>query len=102
MGTVIEREFYFVDGHKVHRDVPRDYEFADKIHGARLDRRKSYAVILGSVCESVSWSQACSGCYEGWDIASAKGMGCHECGHTGRARLSMWVPKRSVYEESEL
>lgn len=102
MGKVVERIFYITDGHETFKDVPRTYEWADKRHGSRLDRRKNYAYIKGGVCEAVSWSQACSGCYEGYHLASANGSGCHECGYTGRTRCSMWVPVGSISKDEDL
>ena len=93
MACVIERHGTEIrNGLIFHDDQPATYEQAEKIAGQRLDRRKNYAIIDGQVAESCEWSQACSGCYEGYDIANASGLGCDECGYTGRRRLGQWVP----------
>lgn len=94
MAVVIERKGYNVldGGQIVYLDEPSTFDKAELIAGRKLDRRKNYALIDGKVCESASWTQACSGCYEGYDSLCGKGMGCHECGHCGRVRRSMWVP----------
>lgn len=93
MACVIERLGTEVkDGYIHHDDRSATYEQAEMIVGRRLDRRKNYAIIDGQVAESAAWSQACSGCYEGYDSHSAIGNGCDECGYTGRRRQSYWVP----------
>lgn len=93
-GSVIERRGTTIadGGVIVHDDVPTTFAAAEKIAGRRLDRRKNYAIIDGQVAESCIWSQACSGCYEGYDSVSATGNGCSECGYTGRRRLGQWLP----------
>lgn len=94
MATVIEREF-FRDGLGFTVDIkdhPSTHKEADAIAGKRLDRRKNYAIIDGEVCELAEWSQACSGCYEGYYSNTERGGGCHECGYQGRVRRSQWVP----------
>lgn len=94
MATVIERHGHTIDaaGYIHYDDRPTTYERADQLAGRRLDRRRSYAIIDGQVTESCQWSQACSGCYEGHNIGSGTGIGCRECGHTGRRRSGSWVP----------
>lgn len=93
-GRVIERFETTIsdDGAINHDDRPSTFEAAERIAGRRLDRRKNYAIIDGQVAESCMWSQACSGCYEGYDSFNAKGNGCSECGYTGRMRNGQWVP----------
>ena len=96
-GSVIERRGTTIgdDGVIVHDDVQSTFEAAEKIAGSRLDRRRAYAIIDGQVLESATWSQACSGCYEGYNSATARGFGCDECGYTGRRRNGAWVPLSS-------
>ena len=92
-GSVIERFSTKVEnGFIKHDDRPSTFEEADRIAGQRLDRRKAYAIIDGEVRESATWSQACSGCYEGRDISHGTGSGCRECGYTGRCRRGWWAP----------
>lgn len=93
MACVIERHKSDVkNGYIIHDDRPSTYDQAEQIAGRRLDRRKNYAIIDGQVFESCSWSQACSGCYEGYNSFYATGVGCDECGYTGRRKLGQWVP----------
>lgn len=87
-GTTINR----YSGAVNHDDRPSSYEHAEKLAGRKLDRRRNYAIIEGVVCELAEWSQACSGCYEGYDSMSARGHGCEECGYTGRRHHGSWVP----------
>lgn len=91
MACVIERfGTDTTDGIVTHDDRPSTYEAAEKIAGHKLDRRKNYAIIDGQVSESYVWSQACTGCklFPTHD----RGLGCDECGYTGRRRLGQWVP----------
>lgn len=91
-GAVIERVGSATvddDGFIHHDDRPSTFEAAEQIAGRRLDRRKSYAIIQGRVCESAEWTAQCSGCTP--DFAD-RGFGCHECGYTGKRRRAMWVP----------
>ncbi len=89
-GSVIVRgETTIEDGLICHDDQPLSWVEADERAGRRLDRRKSWAFVEGGLCESVSWSQSCSGCTYGFE---ERGAGCPECGHQGRVRKSMWVP----------
>lgn len=93
MGSVIERHGYtLVDGFIHFDDRPSSFDAADRLAGRRLDRRKNYAIVDGTVNEQAGWSEACSGCYEGWDSFHSKGTGCSECGFTGRRRHRCWVP----------
>lgn len=93
MRRVIERKGHDIaDGVITYHDVESTYEAAESLAGHRLDRRKNYAIIDGSVHEEACWSQACSGCYEGYDSFHAAGHGCGECGYTGRVRQGSWVP----------
>jgi hypothetical protein len=96
VASVIERLETRIEGDMIyHDDRPSTFERADKLAGERLDRRRSYAIIDNEVCVLARWSQPCSGCYDsGYDYPNdnARGMGCHECGHTGRVRNAQWVP----------
>lgn len=85
MARVIERHGHEVSasGQIAYRETPSTYAHAEALAGRRLDRRRNYAVIDGDVCESVEWSQQCSGCY---------GSGCDECGYKGRRRCGQWAP----------
>ncbi len=73
-------------------DNEASWEEAETLAGRRLDHRRNYAIIDGEVYESAIWSQACSGCYEGVDVAGAQGNGCSDCGWTGRRRRGQWLP----------
>jgi hypothetical protein len=75
---------------------------AEQLHGGRLDRRRRYATpedgvpcnLTGSlVYVLIRWSEACSGCYEGYYPDRSYGGGCPECGYTGRSRRVYWVPE---------
>ena len=78
---------------------------AERLAGRRLDRRRSYAVIDGIVCELASWTDSCSGCFEGGEYMGLAynylydhkagchiGSGCSECGYTGKRRREWWLP----------
>ena len=78
---------------------------AEQIAGKRLDRRRKYAIrddnlpdkTTGAVLfEIASWSDPCTGCKcDGeypCDCCTERGSGCHECGYTGRRKITMWVP----------
>lgn len=71
------------------REIP--IESVEKLAGKRLDRRKSYAVIRGEVCELASWTGPCSGCRSHSGDTYQRGMGCYECGYTGKRREAVWV-----------
>ena len=92
MRTVIERLCCCrEEGRVMYKDIPSTFEQADKIAGRRLDRRKNYAIISGKVCEAAEWSSGCSGCSGEDPYGPDHGIGCHECGYTGRVRNSHWV-----------
>ena len=94
MAHVIERHGHSIDdqGRIHYDDRPSTYEAAEQLAGRRLDRRRNYAIIDGQVAESARWSQACSGCYEGHETGSGIGLGCSECGYTGRRQSGSWLP----------
>lgn len=68
------------------------HEQASIFVGVRLDRRKSYALIGGVLCELVSWTDHCSGCNVAGEMCSARCVGCYECGYTGKRKRRMFVP----------
>jgi hypothetical protein len=88
----------------VYNEEPTTWEHLEKLAGHRLDRRKSYCVISGQVCEAVSWVDSCSGCFEtedGHPVGSYLfhpkhrchvGSGCEECGYRGIRRNAQWIP----------
>lgn len=57
----------------------------------------------GEMCEVVKYTDTCSGCT--CDVMKADkngvplGMGCEECGYTGKRRTVMYIPL-SVFNES--
>lgn len=77
----------------------------DKIRYRRVDDRRVRVVMHdGFEGFMVRWTDACTGCFEYvdghapmgsvWD-SKAKchvGVGCHECGYTGKRRREEWVP----------
>jgi hypothetical protein len=68
-------------GYKMRRDQ----------HDGKLHR----VVVLGGVeGYVVSWTQSCSGCDEVPEMTarSEAGIGCHECGYTGKRRQEFWCP----------
>lgn len=91
-GKVIERLETSVDdaGLIQHNERPATFAAADALAGHRVDRRKTYAIVEGKLCESAKWTAACSGCTG--EYGPDRGSGCHECGFTGRSRQAMWVP----------
>ena len=92
-GRVIERTAtQIIDGYIHHDDRPLAWTDADLMAGQKLDRRKNWAFVEGTLCEAACWSSACSGCYEGYDGDSSRGSGCNECGYQGRVHNSAWVP----------
>lgn len=97
MATVIERHSHHIDdqGFIHYDDRQSTYERADELAGRRLDRRQSYAIIDGEVCELARWSAACSGCTNDHE---ERGHGCSECGYTGRSRSAQWVPLQPAGE----
>lgn len=98
-GSVIQRNGTTTkpDGTIEHEDVPATWETADALAGHRVDRRRTYAIIDGELCDLARWSDACTGCTEvpEMTIGPDRGIGCHECGHTGRRRNSYFVPYQS-------
>ena len=41
------------------------------------------------------WTEPCSGCTASYEEAGAmltRGIGCHECGYTGKRRREAWAP----------
>lgn len=98
--SVIERLGYEIDGDGLihYNEKPVPWSEADIRAGFRLDRRKNWAFVDSHICESISWSQPCSGCYEGFDCENGKGMGCRECGYQGRVRNGAWVPADAMME----
>lgn len=85
MGSVIKRASTSVteDGRIVHDDTPATFDELERLVGRKLDRRKSYAIIVGEPCELVTWTGECSGC---------NGGKCDECGHTGKRVNRQFVP----------
>ncbi|ADJ24795.1 hypothetical protein Hden_3000 [Hyphomicrobium denitrificans ATCC 51888] len=84
---------------------------AERILGHRVDRRRKYAFdpkpAYGMPCvlQIVRWTDSCSGCFEGgeygglahnydWDDSAQcrVGIGCDECGYSGKVRREEWVP----------
>lgn len=95
LGSVIVRHgTKIVDGKIIHDETIISWEEGDAKAGQRLDRRRNWCFIEDELCSTVSWSQACSGCYEGWEghNEGVRGMGCRECGYQGRVKNSCWVP----------
>jgi hypothetical protein len=105
MSAVTIRHGHTIEGGRINfNEEPTTWEHADKLAGRRLDRRKSYCVIRGQVCELASWVTSCSGCFETEDGHPVGhypmhpkhnchvGSGCEECGYHGVSRSSMWLP----------
>lgn len=78
---------------------------AERLAGERVDRRRSFARDGATLLEVCTFTDACSGCFEGgeygglahhyaWDDKAKcrVGSGCHECGYTGKRKWSQWVP----------
>lgn len=80
------------------------WEKAEAKFGKRLDRRLAYAIIDDEVCELVKCTTCCSGCTEVPEMTSApeQGMGCYECGYTGKTVQRHWVPATSLDFKREL
>lgn len=95
-GTVIQRLETTTtnEGCIIHNERHGTWADADKIAGHHVDRRKCYAIISGELHEKVEWSSHCTGCTEVPEMTRPpeRGMGCHECGYTGRVRCGSWVP----------
>lgn len=87
---------------------------AECISGKRLDRRCSYMVDGHEVLMLVSYTDSCTGCLESEDghpvgdypyDEKAKcllGMGCSECGYTGKRVRRHWCPALSLEESRAL
>ena len=54
------------------------------------DKRIRTRIIDGEQCIFVAGTHGCSGCNMG--PLHEPGMGCSECGHTGKRRHRMWLP----------
>lgn len=85
MAQVIERHGHHIDdaGFIHYDDRPISWVRAEYLAGRKLDRRRNYAIVDGTICQSAQWTALCSGC---------DGAGCHECGHTGKRRQACWIP----------
>jgi hypothetical protein len=61
-------------------------------------RRRVY-VLEGVEGYHAQWTDACSGCTEVPECTSGpdRGIGCHECGYTGKRRWRYWFP----FDEAE-
>mgnify|MGYP003664493551 CR=1 FL=1 len=75
---------------------------AEKLAGRRLDRRFNYYLYNGQLCTYGTWTESCSGCFEGGEYDGlvhhylfdnkrqcSIGSGCDECGYTGK-RITGW------------
>lgn len=69
-----------------YRDEIASFIEADALAGRRVDRRCNYAIIHGQLCESLEFTDQCSGCNNGSEC-----LGCRECGYTGKRRQGHWV-----------
>ena len=89
---------------------------AEKLIGARVDRRKKYATTDDGqatgffdhgeyvLFQLIKWTDSCSGCTEtidGYNVNNYPidkkhgcmiGGGCEECGYTGKRLNEMWIP----------
>lgn len=105
MSTIKIRHGHTIEGGRIrYNEEATTWEHLEKLAGRRLDHRKSYCVIRGQVCESASWVDSCSGCFETEDghpvghypshpkHGCHVGAGCEECGYHGVVRQSMWLP----------
>lgn len=97
MAKAIIRHGHTVDerGYIHYDETAMELLEADTKAGFRLDRRKNWAFVDGELCESISWTQSCSGC--SCDCGDGYGCnhgasGCEECGYQGRVRRRMWLP----------
>lgn len=66
----------------------------DEAHRRRLDMRRAYCLIDGQLHVYVRWTGKCSGCscqrHDGQ--CSCPGIGCRECGYTGKRMRREAVP----------
>jgi len=95
MGKVIVRHGTTIDdeGYIHHDDREISWFDAKRRAGFKLDRRKNWAFIEGQLCESVQWTQSCSGCSCDCGCMGSHGAsGCRECGYQGKVRNGAWVP----------
>lgn len=78
------------------------YEAAEALAGFSLDRRLNYYITQeGEVEEQGACTMRCSGCScgcEGGCSCGDIGIGCHECGYTGKRRIWFGFPARSPDE----
>lgn len=78
---------------------------AERLAGERVDRRRAYARDGRQLLELCKATLSCSGCFEGGEYGGLAhnysydekagchvGIGCNECGFTGKSRLVTWVP----------
>lgn len=84
-------------------------EQAEAFAGKRLDRRHRYAILPGlngadELHAAASWTHVCSGCAydDGGYVTPSRGMGCEECGYTGKRRQSQWLPASWIEVEKEM
>lgn len=98
MGSVISRYIeqnelgQFEEAH----EKPSTFEAADALAGHRVDRRRSYAIQDGKLNVLQFYTHPCSGCHEsceGQVITGDfdRGIGCDECGYTGKRRTHWWM-----------
>lgn len=54
----------------------------------------------GEMCEVVKYTRTCSGCecgiMERDKNGIPMGMGCHECGYTGKRRVVLYIPLSEI------
>ncbi len=103
MRTCIIRHGYHDDcfGRISHDDEAVTYERMEELTGAKLDRRRSYCLINSGnrfvLCAGVNWSDTCSGCSD--CSTPIRGVGCKECGYTGRSVRKSWAPIQYINKE---
>ncbi len=60
-----------------------------------LDRRHRWFAYGGNVVYDYEYTNLCSGCcWQEENVVPTIGVGCHECGYTGKRRDSVPVPAR--------
>lgn len=103
-GSVIQRKGTTITdaGVIVHDDASMPWEAADELAGHRVDRRRTYSIIDGELCDLASWTEACTGCTEVPEMTMGpdRGCGCHECGYTGHRRNSYFVPYQAPQQRA--
>lgn len=105
MSQLIIRHGTRTEGGLIHHDEePTTFEIMQSHTTMKLDRRKSYCLINGIVCEDCSFIRTCSGCHETedgqavgeyeWDAKHQieLGSGCSECGYQGKVWDRSWMP----------